>query len=299
MVAGTVIHGQVELSDGRRVVYCEAGDHDAPVVLYCHGTPGSRLELLLARPTLERLDVPARIIALNRPGYGTSSFHDLGGFLTWARDVGEAMDRLGIDRFAVLGASGGSPFALACALALGERVRRVGIAAGVAPPDTPGMEHSATLAGESQRRLVRSLRYGSLSLAARVGLTDMLVSRIVARLGPEDRRALERPEASISFAEIVDEAFAQWGRAAVVEAGLFMQPWDFDPRLVSHEVRLWHGKADTRIPVSVAEAFADRLANADCVLWPDHGHFSWALSDDLAAVVAFLAQRPDGSEFPS
>ncbi|HEX6301470.1 MAG TPA: alpha/beta hydrolase [Acidimicrobiia bacterium] len=135
-----MVEGSIRLSSGRHLDYFATGPRDAPAVLYCHGTPGSRFELLLARPALERNHVDMRLIALNRPGYGTSSFVSAHGFLPWARDSDEAADRLGLDRFAVLGASGGSPFALACAHTLGDRIRKVAIVAGVAPPDTPGME---------------------------------------------------------------------------------------------------------------------------------------------------------------
>ncbi len=273
-----MIRGSIPLVGSRHLDYFEIGPRDAPVVLYCHGTPGSRFELLLAEPELRRSDVSIRLVGLNRPGYGTSSFVDQQGFLPWARDVEEAADRLGIDRFSVLGASGGSPFALACALSLADRIQRVGIVAGVAPPDTPGMEQSAALADESASKIVRSVRYGTLSLGVRLGLTRRLVRRLIASLGTADRKAMSDSRAATAFGEIVREAFAQWGRAAVVEAGLFMRSWDFDPRLVTQETRLWHGTDDNRIPARVALEFASRLLNATCVIWPHHGHFSWAMS---------------------
>lgn len=75
-----------------------------------------------------------------------------------------------------------------------------------------------------------------------------------------------------------------------MEAGLFMQPWDFDPSLVNQEVRFWHGAQDTRIPASVATSFAERMPHASATIWPHHGHFSWATSDDIKDVTAFLTE---------
>lgn len=283
-----MIEGFIPLSSGRRLEYSESGPDDSPVVLYCHGTPGSRLELLLAQPALERSHVRMRLIALNRPGYGRSSFVSYRGFLAWAAIVEETADRLGLDRFAVLGASGGSPFALACAHSLTDRITRVGIVAGVAPPETPGMSRSAALADEYASTIMRSLRYSALFIATRVGLTRLLVSRLISSLGPADQQAMTDPAATNSFQRVVREAFAQWGRAAVLETGLFMRPWDFDPALVTQEIRLWHGTEDTRIPAEVATSFTDRMQHADCVLWPHQGHFSWAMSDEISSVAEFL-----------
>lgn len=286
---GALFEGSIRLSNGRSVDYCGIGPADSPVVLYCHGTPGSRLELLLARPALERNRLPIRLIALNRPGYGRSSFSPVRGFLLWADIVDETADRLGIDRFAVLGASGGSPFALACAYSLPDRIDRVAIVAGIAPPDTPGMSQAAALSDEYVSGVIRSLRYGSLWFGSRVGLAGLLTRRLIAGLGPSDRQALGDPRARDSLERVVREAFAQGGRAAVAESGLFMRPWDFDPASVTQQVHFWHGMEDTRVPPDVAESFAGRIRRAECLLWPHEGHFSWAMSDKISSITNFLA----------
>ena len=135
-----MIDGMVELTDGRRVAFLDRGPRDAPVVVYCHGTPGSRLELLLAEPTIERSAIDVRIVALDRPGYGRSTPVPGRRYTHWAHDMEQTADRLGIGRFSVLGASGGSPFALACASGLEDRIPRAGIVAGIAPPEAPGMD---------------------------------------------------------------------------------------------------------------------------------------------------------------
>lgn len=286
--------GSIRLSSGRRLDYIAIGPVASPVVLYCHGTPGSRFELLLARSALQRARAQMRLIAFNRPGYGRSSFVPYGGFLPWAEIVDEAADHLGLSQFGVLGASGGSPFALACAYSLADRIDRVGIIAGVAPPETPGMNQAAALSSEYASSVLRGIRYGSLSLVARVGLAAILTRRLIASLGPADRQALADPSARESLERVVREAFGQCGRGAAMEAGLLMRPWDFDPRRITQQVRLWHGVEDTRIPADVATALAERLPNADCVLWPDHGHFSWAMSENVASVAEFLATPSTG-----
>lgn len=278
----------LELPDGRQVGFVDHGERDAPTVFYCHGTPGSRLELRLAQPVLDHEHLAIRLIALDRPGYGPSDFVALGGFLDWTNDVEALASHLGIGHFAVLGASGGAPFALACAHGLPDQVTRVGIVAGVAPPDVAGMEQSAALTSEPDTRWGRKLRYAGLSLAVRAGLTGHITRQIVRQLGPADRHVLTQPAAAAIFADIVEEAFAHFGRAAAREAEMLMQPWDFDTAQVPCPVHLWHGDADTRVPVAVATAFARRLRDVSVTRWPEHGHFSWATSHHVTAVVDYL-----------
>jgi len=128
-----MIEHTLELTDGRALSYTDWGPEDAATVFYFHGLPSSRRELELTRPGLERNSLPIRVIALDRPGFGASTYQPRRGMLDWPDDVAEAADLLGIDRFAVLGVSAGGPYALACGQALPDQVRRVGVVAGVAP----------------------------------------------------------------------------------------------------------------------------------------------------------------------
>ncbi|KAL4738788.1 hypothetical protein BDV11DRAFT_188887 [Aspergillus similis] len=67
-----------------------------------------------------------RIIAPDRPGYGLSTFQPNRRILDYLQDTQSLVDHLGISRFAVLGGSGGEPYALACSHSL-PHVRLVGI----------------------------------------------------------------------------------------------------------------------------------------------------------------------------
>jgi pimeloyl-ACP methyl ester carboxylesterase len=88
----------------------------------------------------------------------------------------------------------------------------------------------------------------------------------------------------------VGEAFAHRGRAAAVEAGLLVRAWDFDLTGVDQPVRIWHGSADTRVPVETAHGLAGLLPQASVSMWPGHGHFSWAASDAVVEVAADLTR---------
>ena len=92
-----------------------------PLVYYFHGHPGSRLEARFAHQVTAEAGL--RVIALDRPGYGSSDFQPGRAITDWPADVAEAADLLRISRFSVAGASGGG--ALCAGLRMAARARHV------------------------------------------------------------------------------------------------------------------------------------------------------------------------------
>jgi pimeloyl-ACP methyl ester carboxylesterase len=256
-------------------------------VIYCHGFPGSRLEIWLAGPAIERCGVTAHLIALNRPGYGSSSFVPNYRVVDWPRDIGEAADLLGLDHFAVIGASGGAPYALACGDVLRDRVDRIAIVAGTAPIDATGMREAPGIAEIPSRRWRRTLQYRGAALAVGAGMGKGLTRRTQRSRSEADRNVMGRPEVESWFDAVLREAFASGGRAAVRDGDLYREPWGFEIGAVGTETHLFYGVADRQIPISAGRWLAHRLPNATFTEW-SHGHFSWAVSDDAAQLVADL-----------
>lgn len=282
--------GILDLADGRRLPYAEWGPRDATAIIYCHGFPGSRRELLLSEPVLESSGVSARLIAMNRPGYGPSTLKRGYRFLDWPIDVDEAADKLGVEGFAVLGASGGCPFALACGYALADRVSRISIVVGTTPLEATGMSDAPGITNIPTSPLMRRLQFRIVSLGCKTRLRDPLVDRIHRDLGDVDRHVLRRPELRARFMEVVREAFADGGRTAAGEAELYLRPWGFDVAEVRAETLLWYAGEDRMVPASAGRWLADRLPNSHYTLWPHHGHFSWAADHAAIDVIARTAQ---------
>jgi pimeloyl-ACP methyl ester carboxylesterase len=121
------------LSDGRMLaVHDTAPGTDAGVtVIWHHGSPqtGAALEPHL-RAAAER---GIRWVSYGRPEYGGSSSKTDRTIGDAAADVTELADALGLDRFAVMGASGGLPHALACAALLPDHVWTAVTFASLAP----------------------------------------------------------------------------------------------------------------------------------------------------------------------
>src|SRR5258708_5368921 len=138
MEVGTAVEdGTLLLGDGRRLGYAQYGRADGEPLLYFHGHPGSRLEARFAHRAAA--DAGLRVIALDRPGYGLSDFQPRRVITDWSADVAEAADLLRISRFSVAGASGGGPYALACAWRLPGRVIQAAVISGVGPYQVPGI----------------------------------------------------------------------------------------------------------------------------------------------------------------
>jgi pimeloyl-ACP methyl ester carboxylesterase len=120
----------LRLRDGRTLGCGIWGSPSGIPVLGFHGTGTSRLFHYgdeVPRAAGVRLVLP------DRPGFGLSDPHMSGTLLDWAQDVEELANSLQFHRFAVFGVSGGGPPALACGLALPNRVAAVGLVSAVGP----------------------------------------------------------------------------------------------------------------------------------------------------------------------
>ena len=105
--------GILELADGRRLAYDDVGDPDGQPVVYLHGCPNSRLSRHPDDSIAARAGV--RLIAVDRPGYGSSDPPSDWSLGSVARDVAALVEHLDIEHCAVLGWSSGGPVALALA----------------------------------------------------------------------------------------------------------------------------------------------------------------------------------------
>ena len=120
-----------ELPDGRTIAWTDYGAADGVPLLRFPGTPGSRWVIRADRaPWAER---SLRVITGERPGFGRSSRLPGRGFTEHADDMAYLLDRLGLDRVHVLGASGGAPHVLAFAARYPDRVRAVTVISGAVP----------------------------------------------------------------------------------------------------------------------------------------------------------------------
>jgi pimeloyl-ACP methyl ester carboxylesterase len=74
---------RLRLADGRTLACLELGDPSGAPVLYFHGFPGSRLEARVAATAAAGLGV--RLLSVDRPGFGQSTFHPRRRIGSWRR----------------------------------------------------------------------------------------------------------------------------------------------------------------------------------------------------------------------
>jgi pimeloyl-ACP methyl ester carboxylesterase len=238
------------LPDGRRLTYREHGAPQGHPVIYHHGTPSSRVEPAAFGLPAAAVEHGVRLIAPDRPGMGGSDHQTGRTLLNWPDDLGRLADHLGLPRFAVLGYSGGVPFAAAAAARLPDRVVAATFAACVAhlsPALTDGLHPGGLRWNELARSQPRTAGI-VLTLALRIPATftpGLLLDRMSRALPDIDRAVLHRAAMRQGFPAAVREAFRRGSRGPRLDQALMSGPWDFDPAAITVPVRLWQGTADT------------------------------------------------------
>jgi pimeloyl-ACP methyl ester carboxylesterase len=269
---------QIKLSDRRALAYAEYGDPAGTPLFHFHGTPGSRLEPHPDSALVAALGV--RVIVPDRPGYGLSDFQRGRKLLDWPRDVAHLADALGIDRFTVLGYSGGGPHAMACAYALPERVARAVLVSSPSPLDVPGVLEGMAPMNRQAFAMDRRLPWPLLRLA--YGMQGGSIRRAPERLLDAlhkqvpvvDQQVLDDPTFRAGFIEDVREAYRAGTRAHAWESRIMARNWGFHPRDIRVEVQLWQGEKDTLVPVAMGRYLARVIPSCRATVFPDDGHLS-------------------------
>jgi len=243
----------VYAGDGRRLSVEETGDPEGRPVFLLHGTPGSRLGPAPRPSLLYRMGV--RLITLDRPGYGDSDRRPGRTVRSAAEDVCLIADELEIERFGVVGRSGGAPHALACAALLPDRTARAGALVSLAPPDahdldwfdgmTEGNVDAYVNAAAGRHRLSAAL--GSRTRAIRENPAAS-VAKMRSELPESDRWIV----ADAGIQAMLERNFAEGLRSSadgwVDDVMAFSTSWGFELSGITAPVYLWHGEEDIFAP---------------------------------------------------
>lgn len=272
---GTDRTSQLQLKDGRMLGYGEYGASDGKPVFYFHGHPGSRLDW----PGIVDLDnvaaeLNARIIALDRPGHGLSDFQRGRQILDWPNDVIELADALQVNRFAVMGLSGGGPYAAACAFKIPERLTATAIVSGMGPVDAPGAKDGSSWTYPGKGSLMRRLLLMLTAMGLRKKPDQFSSNMRDAFEGPDKELALENSDLLGGVTDTFSEALREGIAGANYEAGLYTLPWGFRLQDISAEVHLWHGEQDGNVLVSVGRHVAGAFPNCQANFMENEGHLT-------------------------
>lgn len=261
----------MRLKDGRRLGFGEYGHPGGKPIFFFHGTPGSRRMRHPDAGIAEKIG--ARVITLDRPGFGLSDPLPRRVLLDWPKDVVQLADHLKIDIFAVIGFSGGGAYAAACAYQCADRISAISLVSSVGPPDTMKPLHSMIFPLQLLFRAAR-LQSQVLLLPAAPVVHIMKLSfnfwydRVAGRLPESDREILLRPEIRAIFRESISEAFRQGTLAFRTELRLLTRKWEVPLKEIRTPVFLWHGTMD---PLYNGTMLANAFRECRSTLLPE-GH---------------------------
>ncbi len=263
--------------DGRAVYCTIIGARDLrKVVFYSHGFPASRIEAVAAHQ--EALRCGLTIVALDRPGFGGSEWYAERRFEDWPKDVELVANHLQVERFGVLGVSGGTPTAVAAAAALPDRVSSLTVVSGVGPVDGPEALRGMNPANRVFLRMARSvpgLARGCVWGIAHIwrSCPGAVALWFGALLPAVDREIVTRREVGVVLAKNIKEALSQGVRGTVSEFMLLASDWSHLLREVKVPTSIWHGDADTYVPIGMGEMLHRRIEGSSFHKVMGGGHF--------------------------
>ena len=272
--------------NNRKFGVYEYGIEDGIVVFYCHGFPGSRLDGLIFNFDIEAKKLGLRIIAIDRPGIGNSDFQSNRKIKDWVIDLKNIADYLNIDKFSILGISGGSPYALAVASEIPDKLHTVSIVSGMGPFKYKESQSGTAMQIPKLNSLLRRIIVWFMKL----GITqnaEKFKDKIGASLSSSDSLYLSSTNRLDQIVTAFQEALKQGLNGYLHEAILYKNDWGFDIKDLKPLVNLWHGSDDKNVSLSLAKRVASEIPNCKATIIENEGHFSLTgkyLSDVLIEI---------------
>jgi pimeloyl-ACP methyl ester carboxylesterase len=248
---------RLTLRCGRLLAWREYGDKLGFPIIFMHGNLNSRLFTPVWGETQDiTASAGARIIAVDRPGYGESSFDSERTYTKWPADVRELVDHLQLDKYAVLGYSSGGPNALVCAAdACAVKPNLPGLAAcGLLSTDGPYRK----IGGAELISSVFKVTSEAPTLAEFVPMSEKSASEM--RTSYESMSKPERRELALADLDNALQGGAACGPAQdhLLEAS----DWGFELSSVDTvkvPTLLWHGDKDHDVPIEIGRYVAEHL----------------------------------------
>lgn len=291
----------VELSDGRRIGLATYGADRGLPILALHGAPASRVMFDVADGPAKELGVT--LYCPERPGYGRTPKDRRPTLDSRAEDLALIADRLSLERFAVLGVSGGAPYAVALSARLKERIAGLGLVSPLGPVAQFFEAKTVGAIDDRYGRLSPRHRFFFLGLPKRkrLAVAQAAVGARMFKAAPQsfakifanilssaDTTVLSRPHVRQSLVGMTLEAMRQGPGGALADQQIFSKPWPVEFQSITAPAILWQGTADRIVPVPVSMWLADLIPNCRLERLEGCGHF-W-IYDHVGEVLEALAE---------
>jgi pimeloyl-ACP methyl ester carboxylesterase len=241
----------IALSDGRSLAYRIYGAPEGNPVFAFHGAPATSMMFEPADKIARSLNL--KLICPDRPGYGGSSAAPDRGLDGWSEDVAALLSSLDIERFGIIGISGGGPYATSCAAAFGERVSALALVSPVGPMMRAALPRRLPLGfWLFFRRLPRRPRLlrAITRIAAHTQRRHSAASyRLFARFATaSDKPLLALPHVEANMRTMTMEALAAGVEGALADMQVYGSDWTVNAARIRCRSVLWQGAADRIVP---------------------------------------------------
>jgi pimeloyl-ACP methyl ester carboxylesterase len=271
------------------------GNPEGTPVFLLHGTPGGRNGPHPRGIVLYRLGI--RLISYDRPGYPGSDRVPGRSIVDAADDVTTIADYFGIDRFSVVGRSGGAPHALACAARLKDRVISAAALGSLAPCDAEDLKWTAGMTESNVRAFGDAKTDPGALIASLKEQADRVQSNsegLLKTLWPEMGHLDQEVIGDIALRQIIatihTEALSNLSVDGWIDDVIALsKPWGFDPADIKVPVKLWGGQHDVFSPVSHTYWLAQRIDGAEVEIENSKAHFGTV--EMLPRTLAWVARK--------
>lgn len=265
---------QIQRPNGRKLGFEDVGPRDGKPVFYFHGVPSASVDWRMWGDENLLETVSVRLIAVDRPGVGASTFQVGRRMSDWTAEVAALADSLGFERFYVLGYSGGGPYAAACAASIPERLQAAGMVSSLV-----SFDHTELLEGVNPGN-VQFLRlsidtpwlfrfiYWQLGLLGKFA-PQKYIENALKTFDAADRAAFSKPYVQKAFL-----AASGTPRGQQWDTRLILSPWDFRLEEIQMPVHLWQGDQDHNASPAMGRYLEKVIPNSRMTFMPGEGHIS-------------------------
>jgi pimeloyl-ACP methyl ester carboxylesterase len=290
--AVSTVEDEHVMAGDRRVEYCLYNRGATGRALFQYGTPGTRWLSPQLADAARSAEV--ELLVIDRPGYGSTSRWPGRRVVDVVEDVRTVLARVGWDRFAVWGGSGGAPHALAIAARLPHQVIACASVVGLAPYDAADLDWYAGMSAGN----VEEFRAAARGEQAYRPLVERLAADAMSSLEaggiqvagdyqlPEtDRRALAARHEEEGHLDRMRLTYRDGVDGWLDDCLALTQPWGFDVSELTMPTSVWYGTADVLASRDHHEYLLSRIPGAKRQELPG-GHV--LDGGDLAAIYDWL-----------
>lgn len=271
----------MQLYDGRRLAWYEWGAVDALPVLFC---TGAGMSGWLGFGTSYLPDLGLKLIAIDRPGLGSSDPHPNKTLSSWVDDTREFIQFNNLHNVLAVGFSQGAPFAFA--LAAQNLVQAIAIVSGqdeLAHPRLRPLLHPDV---EGMIAAVQKDAVGFERHFSQIVTPEVLWQLIIGMSGERDRLLYESDTFSKAYQRALQEGFAQGAQGYARDLVNSLSIWTVKLENITITVDLWYGALDTSTVHSpdFGATLALRLPNVSHTVDSEEGgSILWTRAWDILA----------------